>query len=115
MIDLTENSGEVVLTEAAAARVKKMIAKRGAGIGLRVGTKVSGCTGFAYVVDYVDEPEADDKVFESCGVKVYVSPKSYDHIKGMVLDYAKDGLNEGFEFKNPNVKDACGCGESFSV
>lgn len=106
----------IFLTEAAANRVKTMIAKRGAGIGLRVGTKVSGCTGFAYVVDYVDEPSDDDHVFESFDVKVFVDPKSLKNIDGMTLDYVKeDLLNEGFSFQNPNVKDVCGCGESFGV
>lgn len=106
----------IFLTEAAANRVKTMIAKRGAGIGLRVGTKVSGCTGFAYVVDYVDEPGEDDQVFESFDVKVFVDPKSLQNIDGMTLDYVKeDLLNEGFSFQNPNVKDTCGCGESFAV
>lgn len=106
----------VQLTEAAAERVKTMINKRGHGIGLRVGTKVSGCTNFSYVVDYVDEPNEDDHVFESFEVKVFVDPKSLPMIDGMTLDYVKESLlNEGFDFQNPNVKDSCGCGESFSV
>jgi iron-sulfur cluster assembly protein len=106
----------VKLTEAAAQRVKTMIEKRGHGIGLRVATKVSGCAGFAYVVDYVDEPKSDDQIFENFGVEVYVDPKSLKNIDGMTIDYVKESLlNEGFEFQNPNVKDSCGCGESFSV
>ncbi|MBD3754918.1 MAG: iron-sulfur cluster assembly protein IscA [Gammaproteobacteria bacterium] len=106
----------VTLTEAAAQRVKNMIAKRGSGLGLRVGTKVSGCAGFAYVVDYADEIKEDDAVFDSFGVKVVVDPKSLANIDGMQIDYVKESLlNEGFDFKNPNVKDSCGCGESFTV
>ncbi|KUJ74770.1 iron-sulfur cluster assembly protein IscA [Thiomicrospira sp. XS5] len=106
----------VTLTEAAAQRVKTMLEKRGHGIGLKVSTKVSGCTGFAYVVDYADEISDDDDVYESFGVQVVVPKKSLEQIDGMELDYVKESLlNEGFEFNNPNVKDSCGCGESFSV
>ncbi len=106
----------VHLTPSAAQRVVDMIAKRGDGIGLRVGVKVSGCTGYAYVVDYADAINDDDQVFESEGVKVVVDAKSLPVIDGMTLDYVKESLlNEGFEFNNPNVKDECGCGESFSV
>lgn len=106
----------VTLTESAAQRVNTMLAKRGEGLGLRVGTKVSGCAGFAYVVDYADEIKEDDQVFESFGVKVVVDSKSLQNIDGMQIDYVKESLlNEGFEFNNPNVKDACGCGESFAV
>jgi iron-sulfur cluster assembly protein len=106
----------IVLTPAAADRVNSMIAQRGKGIGLRLGTKVSGCTGFAYVVDYADEIGADDLVFETEGVKVVVNQASLPNLDGMKLDYVKNSLlNEGFEFHNPNVKDVCGCGESFSV
>lgn len=106
----------VTLTESAAQRVKTMLAKRGHGLGLRVSTKVSGCTGFAYVVDYADQVEDQDQVFESFDVKVVVDAKSLNNIEGMEIDYVKESLlNEGFDFKNPNVKDMCGCGESFSV
>jgi len=106
----------ITLTQSAADRVNSMLAKRGHGIGLRLGTKVSGCTGFAYVVDYADEINEDDVVFESQGVKVIVDQKSLSNIDGMELGYVKESLlNEGFEFNNPNVKDRCGCGESFSV
>jgi len=106
----------VTLTESAADRVNKMIAKRGAGIGLRVSTKVSGCAGFSYVVDYADDIKSDDAVFESFGVKVVVDESSLSNIDGMEIDYVKESLlNEGFDFKNPKVKDSCGCGESFTV
>jgi iron-sulfur cluster assembly protein len=106
----------VILTEAAAQHVAKMLHKRGQGLGLRVATKKSGCTGFAYVVDYADKLEPDDLVFDSHGVKVVVDPASLEQIDGMEVDFVKTSLlNEGFEFRNPRVKDTCGCGESFSV
>ena len=106
----------IELTQSAAQRVQTMLDKRGSGVGLRVGTRKSGCTGFAYVVDYADKIEDDDAVFESNGVKVIVNQASLPLLDGMQLDYVKtNALNEGFEFNNPNVKDMCGCGESFSV
>ena len=106
----------VTLTESASSRVKKMIDKRGHGIGLRVATKVSGCAGFSYVVDYADEIKDNDSVFESFGTKVIVDSKSLDNIDGMEIDYVQESLlNEGFDFRNPKVKDSCGCGESFTV
>jgi len=106
----------VTLTDAAAVHVNAMLEKRGQGVGLRIGTKKSGCTGYAYVVDYADEVADDDQVFESHGVKVVVNAESLERIDGMEVDFVKSSLlNEGFEFRNPNVKDACGCGESFSV
>lgn len=106
----------VTLTEAAAQRVKNMISKRGSGIGLRVSTKVSGCAGFSYVVDYADEINPDDSVFESYGTQVVVDAKSLENIDGMEIDYVRESLlNEGFDFKNPKVKESCGCGESFTV
>ncbi len=106
----------VTLTEAASSRVKKMIEKRGHGIGLKVSTKVSGCAGFSYVVDYADEISPSDTVFESFGTKLVVDSKSLENIDGMEIDYVQESLlNEGFEFKNPKVKDSCGCGESFTV
>lgn len=105
----------VTLTDAAARHVSGMINKRGQGLGIRIGTKKSGCTGFAYEVDYADCIEERDQVFESHGVKVYVDAKSLSYIDGTQLDYAKEGLNEGFKFANPNEKATCGCGESFTV
>ena len=107
---------QVTLTESAAKRVETMLAKQGHGIGLRLSTRKSGCTGFAYVVDYADEVSEDDVVFDMHGVKLVVDKESLPLLDGMVVDYGKNGvLNEGFEFKNPNVKDMCGCGESFSI
>jgi len=106
----------VTLTDSAASHVSNMLAKRGHGLGLRIGTKKSGCTGFAYVVDYADDLGDDDQIFESHGVKVVVNQSSLDQIDGMEVDFVKSSLlNEGFEFRNPNIKDQCGCGESFSV
>jgi len=106
----------ITLTEAAAQHVAAMIAKRGQGVGLRVGTKKSGCSGFAYEVDYADDVANNDAVFESHGVKVVVDPTSLTRVDGMEIDFVRSSLlNEGFEFRNPNVKDACGCGESFNV
>ena len=105
----------ITLTEAAADRVKKFIANRGKGVGLRLGVKTSGCSGMAYVVEFADQIENDDMVYENHGVKVIVNPKSLVYLEGTELDYTREGLNEGFKFNNPNVKDSCGCGESFNV
>jgi iron-sulfur cluster assembly protein len=103
------------MTPAAAERVGKFLANRGRGVGLRLGVRTSGCSGMAYVIEFADELESDDQVFEDQGVKVIVDPKSLLYLDGTELDYTKEGLNEGFKFNNPNVKDACGCGESFNV
>jgi len=105
----------ITLTETAADHVKEFLVSRGKGIGLRLGVRTTGCSGMAYVLEFVDEIEADDLVFEAHGVKVIVSPKSLVYLDGTELDYAREGLNEGFQFINPNVKDECGCGESFNV
>ena len=106
----------VVLTDAAARHVADMLRKRGQGLGLRVTTRKSGCSGFAYVVEYADSLSPEDSVFESHGVKVVVDRASLDQIDGMEVDFVKTSLlNEGFEFRNPKVKATCGCGESFSV
>lgn len=103
------------LTEVAAERVKSFLDNRGKGIGLRLGIKTTGCSGMAYVIEFVDELADDDTVFESQGVKIIVDPKSMIYLDGTEVDFAKEGLNEGFQFKNPNAKDECGCGESFTV
>jgi iron-sulfur cluster assembly protein len=105
----------ISLTESAAERVKHFLDNRGSGIGLRLGVKTTGCSGMAYVIEFVDEQDEDDKVFETHGVKIFVDPKSLVYLDGTELDYAREGLNEGFQFNNPNVKDMCGCGESFTV
>jgi iron-sulfur cluster assembly protein len=105
----------ITLTESAAARVNKFIANRGKGLGLRLGVKTNGCSGMAYVMEFVDELQAEDTVFESLGVKVIVDPKALVYLDGTEVDYAREGLNEGFKFNNPNEKARCGCGESFTV
>lgn len=105
----------ITLTETAATRVRNFLTTRGKGVGLRLGVKTTGCSGMAYVLEFVDAVEAEDQVFESHGVKVIVNPKSLAYLDGTELDYGKEGLNEGFKFNNPNVKDSCGCGESFNV
>lgn len=105
----------ITLTEKAANHVKKFLAGRGKGAGLRLGVKTSGCSGMAYVLEFADKIEAEDQVFEDHGVKVVVDAKSLLYLDGTELDFVKEGLNEGFQFNNPNVKDSCGCGESFNV
>ncbi|HEU4707899.1 MAG TPA: iron-sulfur cluster assembly protein IscA [Methylophilaceae bacterium] len=105
----------ITLTEAAATRVEKYLANRGKGVGLRLGVKTSGCSGMAYTLEFVDEAKPEDQFFESRGVKVFIDPKSLAYLDGTELDFTKEGLNEGFKFNNPNVKDECGCGESFTV
>jgi iron-sulfur cluster assembly protein len=105
----------ISLTESAANRVKTFLAARGHGVGLRLSVRRTGCSGFAYVINYADEVQADDKVFEDRGVKVFVDPGSLEMLDGTVVDFVKQGLNEAFRFRNPNVKGECGCGESFSV
>lgn len=105
----------VTLTEKAAAHIGKFMQKRGKGVGLRLGVRTSGCSGMAYKLEYADATNADDTIFESHGLSVIVDAKSLPYLDGTELDYAKEGLNEGFRFNNPNVKDQCGCGESFKV
>jgi len=105
----------ITLTDVAAERILAFLANRGKGEGVRVGVKTTGCSGLAYIVEFVDQHDSDDMVFEDHGVKIIVDPKSLIYLDGTELDYAKEGLNEGFQFNNPNVKDMCGCGESFTV
>lgn len=105
----------ISLTEAAANRVRSFIESRGHGIGLRIGIKKTGCSGFAYVVNYAEKVGNHDVVFEDRGVKVVVDPDSLKYIDGTVVDFVKQGLNEAFRFLNPNTKSECGCGESFTV
>ena len=105
----------VTITEAAARHIQKFMTNRGKGVGIRLGVKPSGCSGMSYVLEFVDELQPEDQVFEGHGVKVIVDPKSLLYLDGTELDFAREGLNEGFKFNNPNVKDACGCGESFNV
>src|ERR1700744_6207292 len=105
----------ISLTGSAATRVRNHLASRGAGLGLRLGVRKTGCSGFAYVVNYADEVHAGELVFEDRGVNVCVDPQSLPLIDGTSVDFVKQGLNEAFRFRNPNVKGECGCGESFSV
>ena len=105
----------ITLTEKAAAHVNRNLQKRGKGLGLRLGVRTTGCSGLAYQLEYVDASESEDQMFESNGVKVFIDPKSLPYLDGTELDFVREGLNEGFKFQNPNVKDECGCGESFRV
>ena len=105
----------ITLTAKAADRIRHFMEQRGKGVALRLGVKTTGCSGMAYVIEYADAVEEGDVVFEDHGVKVVVSPKSLVYLDGTELDYTKEGLNEGFRFNNPNVKDTCGCGESFNI
>lgn len=105
----------ITLTEKAALKVKVQLMNRDRGYGIRIGVKTTGCSGLGYVLEYVDNVNNDDVVFTSNGVNIYVDPKSLAYLDGMVMDWKREGLNEGFDFQNPNVKDECGCGESFRV
>jgi len=105
----------ITMTEAAARHVASQLESRGSGLGIRVGVTTTGCSGMAYVLEFVDEPEPTDKIFEDQGIKIIVDPKSLVYLDGTEIDFVKVGVNEGFEFTNPNAKGECGCGESFSV
>lgn len=105
----------ITITEVAARKIQQVIAKRGHGIGIRLGVKTTGCSGLAYVLEYVDVPAVDDECVEYNGCRLYIDPKSLVYLKGLEVDYVRNGLNEGFEFNNPNERDKCGCGESFRV
>ena len=110
-----EREMPVTLSEKAAEHVAGFLSKRGKGVGLRLGVRTSGCSGMAYKLEFADASNPEDHVFESHGLKVIIDPKSLPYLEGTQLDYTKEGLNEGFKFINPNVKDECGCGESFNV
>ena len=105
----------ITLTPNAANHIQNFLSRRGKGEGIRLGVKTSGCSGMAYTLEFVDEIQPEDIVVEGHGVKVFVDPKCYTYLDGTQLDYTKEGLQEGFKFENPNVKDECGCGESFHV
>jgi iron-sulfur cluster assembly protein len=105
----------ISLTDSAATRVKSFLAARGHGMGLRLGVRRTGCSGFAYVINYADGPQPGDAVFEDRGGQVFVDAASVGLLDGTIVDFVKQGLNEAFRFRNPNVKGECGCGESFSV
>jgi iron-sulfur cluster assembly protein len=105
----------ISITDTANKKIKQTIQKRGKGLGIRIGVKTTGCSGLAYVLEYVDQIVPDDIVIACDGCNLYVDPKSCAYMQGMTVDYVRSGLNEGFEFKNPNERDRCGCGESFRV
>ena len=105
----------IALTENAARQIRKSLAKRGSGVGLRVGVKKVGCSGLAYTFDYADEIGANDALFESHDAKLVVSEEAIQYLDGSTLDFVREGLKESFRFENPNVKAQCGCGESFTV
>ncbi len=105
----------ITLTPAAADRVRRFLGARGQGLGLKLGVRKTGCSGFAYLVDYADQVAPNDLVFENQGVKIFVDPEAMQLIDGTEVDFVKQGLNESFRFRNPNVKGECGCGESFTV
>lgn len=105
----------IKISEAAARHIQKSLDNRGKGMGIRLGVRTSGCSGMAYILEFVDQAEQDDSVFEDQGVKIVIAPKSLVYLDGTELDFVKEGLNEGFKFNNPNAKHQCGCGESFGV
>lgn len=105
----------ITMTPAAANHVAKFLESRGHGAGIRLGVRTSGCSGMAYVLEFVDEVQGEDEVFETSGVRIVIDPKSLLYLDGTELDFVKEGLNEGFKFNNPNVKNECGCGESFNI
>ena len=105
----------ISLTDHAAVRVQRQLNRRGKGLGLRVGIRTTGCSGLAYVLEYVDDINPEDQCFESKGCKLFVDPKSLVYVSGLEVDWICNGLSEGFDFKNPNERDRCGCGESFRV
>lgn len=105
----------ITITENAAKHINSYLTKRGKGLGVRLGVKTSGCSGMAYNLEFVDEVNEDDLIFEEHGARVYIDSKSLVYLDGTQVDYTKEGLQEGFKFENPNVKDSCGCGESFHV
>lgn len=105
----------ISLTSAASKKIQQTLARREQSQGIRVGVKTTGCSGLAYVLEYVDQPRAEDQCIECDGCRIFVDPKSCVYLQGMTIDYVRQGLNEGFEFRNPNERDRCGCGESFRV
>jgi iron-sulfur cluster assembly protein len=105
----------VTLSERAATHIKNFLAKRGSGVGLKLGVRTSGCSGMAYKLEFADAADPEDLTFECHGVTVFIDPKSLSYLEGTELDFVREGLNEGFKFNNPNVKSECGCGESFNV
>src|SRR5450830_180263 len=112
---LAEDAIKAAVQDYKAKHISRYMERRGKGLGLRLGVRTTGCSGLAYKLEYVDEETPEDQMFESRGIRVYVDPKSLPYIDGTELDFAREGLNEGFKFQNPNMKDECGCGESFRI
>ena len=105
----------IIVTEQAAKKIQQTLARRGHGKGIRLGVRTTGCSGLAYVLEYVDNPQPEDQCFDCADCQVFVDPKSGVYLQGITVDYVRQGLNEGFEFRNPNERDRCGCGESFRI
>jgi iron-sulfur cluster assembly protein len=105
----------ITVTDAAAKKIQRYIDRRGNGVGIKVGVRTTGCSGLAYTLEYVDQLDSNDQLFEDKGIKVFISPAHIPYLSGMEIDYKRQGLNEGFEFSNPQARDHCGCGESFRV
>jgi iron-sulfur cluster assembly protein len=105
----------ITVTDSAAKKIQQVIAKRGHGMGIRLGVRTTGCSGLAYVLEYVDTPNDTDQQFDCNNCKIYIDPKSCPYLQGTMIDFVRQGLNEGFEFSNPNERDRCGCGESFRI
>ena len=105
----------ISLTDAAQKKIVQTLKRRGTGAGIRVGVRTTGCSGLAYVLEYVDQPRSDDQCVNCGDCKIYIDPKSCAYLQGMTVDYVRQGLNEGFEFSNPNERDRCGCGQSFRI
>lgn len=105
----------ISLTDAAQKKIVQTLKRRGTGAGIRVGVRTTGCSGLAYVLEYVDSPRPDDQCVDCADCKIYIDPKSCPYLQGMIVDYVRQGLNEGFEFRNPNERDRCGCGQSFRM
>ena len=105
----------ISITDTAAQKIQQTLMRRGHGVGIRIGVKTTGCSGLAYVLEYVDEPQSEDQCIDCNNCKIYVDPKSCPYLQGTTIDFVRQGLNEGFEFRNPNERDRCGCGESFRV
>lgn len=105
----------ISVTEKAARKIQQTLARRGHGVGIRLGVRTTGCSGLAYVLEYVDTPAPEDQRIDCAGCQIYIDPKSCPYLQGITVDFVRNGLNEGFEFRNPNERDRCGCGESFRV
>ena len=109
------NTNMITFTSQAATKVKQQLSRRTRGFGIKIGVRTTGCSGLSYVLEFVDVVDSTDNEFNSEGLRIFIDPKSLIYLDNMVVDYVRKGLNEGFEFSNPNERDRCGCGESFRV